>query len=128
MNKVDNVMKEIADKMAEEGRPMINLAALFIKEPLSLETLLMLEDKGPMTIDQVSNYAAEDVVGSVNIIDLLNKLKGFDVINVKDNTVSITDRGQCIVVKLRMKMNNLGDDVDKLCNIKHDCIYNNDDC
>jgi hypothetical protein len=82
--------------MAEEGRPMINLAELFIKEPFSLEILFMLEDKGPMTIEQISN----EITGNVKITDLLDKFKGFKTIEIKDNIVNIIDRGQCIIIKL----------------------------
>lgn len=93
-------MKKIVEQMAEEGKPMRDLAELFIKEPLSLEVLLMLEGEGPMTIEQIYN----EITGNVNITYLLDKLKGFNTINIKDNIVSITDRGQCIVVKLTMSV------------------------
>lgn len=88
-------MKKIVEQMAEEGRPMVNLAELFIKEPLSLEVLLLLDDNSPMTIEQIS-----EMTGNVKITDLLDKLKGFKTIDIKDSLVNITDRGQCIVVKL----------------------------
>ncbi len=102
--------------------PMINLSRLFIEKELSLELLLMLEDVGPTTIDQISNIVG-GVYSNEYIKEMLDELKGFDVIDVKNNNVNLTDRGQTIVMKLRMKMNNLGKDPEKLCNIKHDCIY-----
>lgn len=92
---LDINMKKIVEQMAEEGRPMVNLAELFIKEPLSLEVLLMLEDESPMTIEQISEMA-----GNAKITDILDELKGFKTIDIKDNLVNITDRGQCIVIKL----------------------------
>ena len=128
-NKMDNKMKEIAEKMAEEGMPMANLKWLFIHEPLSLEGLLMIEDKGPMIIDQVYKEFTGAIQIDINVTRLLDKLKTFGVIDIKDDIVNITDRGHCIVMKLRKKMNNLDKDIDaSLCNIKHDCVYNVDNC
>lgn len=126
-NELNSKIREISEKMEEEGRPMINLTRLFIEKELSLELLLMLEDIGSATIDQIPNILG-GVYSNEYIKDVLDELKGFDVINVKNNIVNLTDRGQCIVMKLRMKLNNLGDDPAKLCNIKHDCIYNVGDC
>lgn len=95
------IMEKIMAKMAEEGKPMIKLAGLFIDEPLSLEILLMLESEGPMTVEQISNEMKNDVV---KITDILDKLKGFKTIEIKENLVNLTERGQCIVIKLRMSM------------------------
>jgi hypothetical protein len=125
-NKMRNKISEISEKMAEEGKPLIELAGLFIKKPLSLEGLLMLEDKGPITIDQVykefTGYVGEDI----NVTCMLDELKGFGIIAIKDNIVSVTDRGKCIVMKLRIEMNNFGEGVVKSCDIKQDCILDVD--
>lgn len=126
-NELNSKIGEISEKMEEEGRPMINLSRLFIEKELSLEVLLMLEDVGSATIDQISNIIGGEYSNEY-ISVILDELKGFDVIDVKNNTVNLTDRGQCIMMKLRMKMNSLGKDPAKLCNIKHDCIYNFGDC
>ena len=93
-------MKKIVEEMADEGRPMINLAELFIKEPLSLEILMMLEGNSLMTIEHIS----DNIVGNARTTDVLNKLKEFKMIDFKDNFVCITNRGLIIVTKLRMKM------------------------
>lgn len=102
-NKMDDIMKVIVEKMEENGMPVIKLAELFIKEPLSLEGLLMFDDKGPMTIDQACKEFTGGIMEDVNVTRLLDKLKGFGVINIKDGIVSITDRGYSIVEKLRIK-------------------------
>lgn len=100
---MDDVMTEIVKKMEAEGTPTIKLAALFIKEPLSLEGLLMLDDMSPMTIDQVYKEFTGDIREDINVTHILDKLKGFGMINIKDNIVSITDRGHSIVNKLEQK-------------------------
>lgn len=99
-----DIMEKIVEDMAEEGSPMIELSELFINEPLSLEILLMLEDKDNMTIEQISNGIADNVnaTDNVNVIGLLDRLKGFKAIVIKDDLVNIAYRGQCIVTKLRM--------------------------
>jgi len=99
-----DIMKKIVEDMEEEGNPMIDLSELFIKEPLSLEILLLLENKSHMTIKQISNWLVSDsgATDNVNITDLLNRLEGFKTIVIKDNLVNIAYRGQCIVTKLRM--------------------------
>jgi hypothetical protein len=125
---LNSKIREMAEKMEEEGRPMINLSRLFISEPLSLEALLMLEGEGPMTTDQVFKEFTGDTRDDVNVTHILDMLKGFDMIVVKDNVVGVTDRGKCIVMKLRKETNNFGEDNDKLCNVKHDCIYNDGNC
>jgi predicted transcriptional regulator len=122
--KMDDVMKEIVEKMEAEGTPTIKLAALFIKEPLSLEGLLMLDDMSPMTIDQVYKEFTCDIREDVNATRILDKLKGFGMINIKDNIVSITDRGHSIANKLRTKMNSVQEGGSNLCDMKHGCIYN----
>jgi hypothetical protein len=122
-NKMDNVMKEIVKKMEAEGTPTIKLAELFINEPLSLEGLLMLDDMSPMTIDQVYKEFTGDIREDVNVTRVLDKLKGFGMISIKDNIVSITDRGHSIVDKLRTKMNSVQEDGSNLCDMKHGCIY-----
>lgn len=108
-------IREIVEKMEEEGRPMINLSRLFIMKPLSLEVLLILEDKGSVTIEQISK-----MTGNAKLIEVLEELKGFGVIDDKNDIVNLTDRGQWIVMKLRIKMNSFGKDDEKLCNMRHD--------
>lgn len=126
--KMDSIMEEIVEKMEKEGTPMIKLAALFIKEPLSLQALLMIEDNSPVTIDQISNDFAGDISNNVEMTDLLDKLKGFGVIVVNDNIVNIANRGKCIVAKLRIKMNNPPGDGGNLCDMKHGCVYDIENC
>jgi len=81
-----------------------------------------------MTTDQVFKEFTGDTRDDVNVTHILDMLKGFDMIVVKDNVVGVTDRGKCIVMKLRKETNNFGEDNDKLCNVKHDCIYNDGNC
>lgn len=73
------------------------LAELFIKEPSSLEVLLMLSDEGPKTIKQISG----DVIYDTKITGLLDKLRQSNVIDIKEDLVDITSYGKCIVKKLR---------------------------
>ena len=75
---------------------MEDLAELFIKEPSSLEFLLMLTDEGPKTIKQLS-----DEVIDTKMTDLLNKLRQVNAIDIKDDIVDITSYGKCLVKKLR---------------------------
>ena len=74
---------------------MEDLAGLFIKEPSSLEVLLMLTDEGPKTIKDMSE---EDT----KITDLLDKLRRINVIDIKDDLIYITSYGKCLVKKLRI--------------------------
>jgi hypothetical protein len=130
-DELNSRIKEIAEKMEEEGRPMINLSRLFIEKELSLVILFILEDNGSATVDQISNIVGGEYSGEYSNEDIkviLDELKGFDVIDVKNDIVNLTDRGQCIIMKLRKKINNVGNGPAKLCNIKHDCIYNFGDC
>jgi hypothetical protein len=126
-SKMDDIMTEIVKKMEAEGTPTIKLAELFINEPLSLEGLLMLDDMSPMTIDQVYKEFTGDIREDVNVTRILDKLNGFGMISIKDNIVSITDRGHSIVDKLRTKMNSVQEDGSNLCDMKHGCIYNVED-
>ena len=71
---------------------MEDLAGLFIKEPSSLEVLLMLTDEGPKTIKDMSE---EDT----KITDLLDKLRRINVIDIKDDLIYITSYGKCLVKK-----------------------------
>lgn len=103
---IKEIMEKIVEKMTEEGMPMINLAELFIKEPLSLEILLMLEDMGPITIEHIS----DEITNKAKITILLDRLKEFRTIDIKDSLVNITERGQYIVIKLIMKMTMLKKD------------------
>lgn len=118
---MDPVIRKISEKMEEEGNPMINLAGLFIKEPLSLEFLLMITDEEIMTMEQISS----DIVYSGHIKSLLEKLNGFGVIDINNNIVRITERGKRIVLKLRREMDRIGreKDMSNLCNLKTDCAY-----
>ena len=116
---MEKMVGKIIEKMADEGRSMINLAELFIKEPSSLEFLLMIADEGNMTIEQISN----EITGNLEIKEMLDKLKGFKVVDIKDDIVNITDRGQYIIMKLRAKMNNLCEDGGRLCDMNHFCVY-----
>lgn len=84
-------MEEINSRLIE------GLAELLVKEPSSLEVMLMLTDKGPMTIDEISN----EIICGTTISDLLNKLKRFKVVGFINNLVYITSNGQRIVKKLR---------------------------
>jgi len=84
-------MEEIDSRIIE------GLAELLVKEPSSLEVMFMLTDKGPMTIEEISNEIMYDTA----ISDLLNKLKRFKVVNFINNLVYITSHGQRIVKKLR---------------------------
>jgi len=124
---LNSKIREIAEKMEEEGRPMINLSRLFIEKELSLEVLLMLEDVGSATTYQISNVMGDEYDND-DIKNILDELKEFDVIDVENSIVNLTDRGICIVVKLIKETNNFGEDNDKLCNVKHDCIYNDGNC
>ena len=90
MKEVDN-MEEIDSKVIE------GLAELIIKEPSSLEVMLMLTDEGPMTIEEISS----DIICDTVITDLLNKLKRFKVVGFINNLVYITSHGQYIVKKMR---------------------------
>lgn len=121
---MDDVMTEIVKKMEAEGTPTIKLAALFINEPLSLEGLLMVDDMSPMTIDQVYKEFTGDIREDVNVTHILDRLKEFGMISIKDNIVNITDRGHSIVNKLRTKMNSVQEDGSNLCDMKHGCVYN----
>lgn len=93
MYKKDPKMEEI-DSMLIEG-----LAELLIKEPSSLEVMLMLTDEGPMTTEEISN----EIIYDTKITDLLNKLKRFKIVGFINNIVYITSYGQYIVKKLRNK-------------------------
>lgn len=84
-------MEEIDSRLIE------GLAELVIKEPSSLEVMLMLTDEGPMTIEEISNEIIYDTI----ITDLLNKLKRFKVVGFINNLVYITSYGQYIVKKIR---------------------------
>ena len=80
-----------------DSRLIEGLAELLIKEPSSLEVMLMLTDEGPMTINEISN----EIMYDTTITDLLNKLKRFKVVGFINNLVYITSYGQCIVKKMR---------------------------
>ena len=84
-------MEEIDSRLIE------GLAELIVKEPSSLEVMLMLTDEGPMTIDEISNEIIYDTI----MTDLLNKLKRFKVVGFINNLVYITSYGQCLVKKMR---------------------------
>jgi predicted transcriptional regulator len=89
----DPRLKDIDSRLIE------GLAELLIKEPSSLEVMLMLTDKGPMTIEEISN----EIIYGTMITDLLNKLKRVKVIGFINNLVYITSYGQYIIKKLRDK-------------------------
>ena len=74
------------------------LAELFIKEPSSLEILLMLSDEGPKTIEQI------EIIYDTKMTDLLDKLKLLQVIDIKNGLVNITSFGRYIVRKLRKEV------------------------
>ncbi len=84
-------MEEINSRLIE------GLAELMVKEPSSLEVMLMLTDEGPMTIEEISNEIIHDTI----IRDLLNKLKRFKVVGFINNLIYITSYGQCLVKKMR---------------------------
>lgn len=84
-------MEEIESKLIE------GLAELIVKEPSSLEVMLMLTDEGPMTIEEISNK----IIYDTKITDLLNKLKRFKVVGFINNCVYITSYGQHLVRKMR---------------------------
>lgn len=90
------ILEKLVEKMKEEGKPMRDLAEFFINEPLSLEILLMLAYHNSMKTDNISN----ELMDNVKITDILDKLKGFETVDIDDNIVSITDRGRVIVSKL----------------------------
>ena len=94
MYKKDHKMKEVDSRLIE------GLAELLIKEPSSLEVMLMLTDEGPMTNEEISN----EIVYDTKITDLLNKLKRFKIVGFINNLVYITSYGQYIVKKLRNKV------------------------
>lgn len=77
-----------------------SLAELFVKEPSSLEILLMLKDEGPKTVGQVS----KDILYDTNVTDLLDKLKTFGMIDIKDNLIDITIRGRLLMSKMRKRL------------------------
>lgn len=80
-----------------DSRVIEGLAELLVKEPSSLEVMLMLTDEGPMTIEDISN----EIICDITISDLLNRLKIFKVVGFINNLVYITSRGQYIVKKMR---------------------------
>lgn len=80
-----------------DSKPIEGLAELIVKEPLSLEVMLMLTDKGPMTIEEIYN----EIIYDTKITDLLNKLKRFKVVGFINNLIYITSYGQYLVKKMR---------------------------
>lgn len=91
MYKKDPKMEGIDSRFIE------GLTELMVKEPSSLEIMIMLTDKGPMTIEEISN----EIICDTAIPGLLNKLKKFKVIGFINNLVYITSYGQYIIKKLR---------------------------
>jgi predicted transcriptional regulator len=87
-------MEEIDSRLIE------GLSELMVKEPSSLEVMLMLTDKGPMTIEEISN----EIIYDTKITDLLNKLKRFKVVGFINNLVYITSYGQYLVKKMRSQL------------------------
>ncbi len=87
-------MEEIDSKLVE------GLSELLVKEPSSLEVMLMLTDEGPMTIEEISN----EIIYDIKVTDLLNKLKRFKVVGFINNLVYVTSYGQSIVKKMRDKI------------------------
>lgn len=81
------------------------LAELFIKEPPSLELLLMLADEGPKTVEKISR----EIIYDTKITGLLDKLDEFKVINIENGWVNITDDGYWLVKKLREKVRERND-------------------
>ncbi len=90
--KIEVIKMEEIDSRLIEG-----LTELMLKEPSSLIVMLMLTDKGPMTIEEISSEITYDT----KMTDLLNKLKRFKVIGFINNCVYITSYGQYIVKKMR---------------------------
>ena len=84
-------MEEINSRLIE------GLAELLVKEPSSLEVMLMLTDEGPKTIEEISN----EIIYDTTVTDLLNKLKRFKVVGFINNLIYITSYGQYIVKKMR---------------------------
>lgn len=95
--KIKLKMKEVSKMEEIDSRLIEGLAELLVKEPSSLEVMLMLTDEGPMTIDEISN----EIMCNTKITDLLNKLKRFKVAGFINNLVYITSYGQYLVKKLR---------------------------
>lgn len=93
MEERDPRIKNIDPRLIE------GLAELLIKEPSSLEVMLLLTDKGPKTIEEISN----EIIYDTMVTDLLNKLKRVKVVGFINNLVYITSYGQYIVKKLRNK-------------------------
>jgi len=87
-------MDKIDDKLIR------GLAELFIKEPSSLEILLMLSDEGPKTIEQISR----EIIYDTKTTDLLDKLKQFQMVDIKNGLVDIIDHGRYLVANLIAKM------------------------
>lgn len=94
MYKKDPKMEEIDSRLIE------GLAELMVKEPSSLEVMIMLTDEGPMTIEEISN----EIIYDTKITDLLNKLKRFKVVGFINSLVYITSYGQYVVKKLCNKV------------------------
>lgn len=84
------------------------IAEIFIKEPSSLEMLLMLTDEGSKTVEQIS-----EIINDKATVNLLDKLRQVDLIYIKDNLINITSHGQNIITKLRKKNEQLEFDGDK---------------
>lgn len=103
-------------------RDLRGLAELLIKEPY-LEVLLMLTDEGPKTVEQIS----KEIIYDANVTDLLDKLKEFDTIDIKDNLVNVTNYGQCLVIKMRKKVEMGKVEMKDIKKVNFDDIVNNPD-
>ncbi len=84
------------------------IAEIFIKEPSSLEMLLMLADEGSKTVEQIS-----EIIDDKATVNLLEELRQVDLIYIKDNLINITSLGQNIITKLRKKNEQLEFNGDK---------------
>jgi len=76
------------------------IAEILIKEPSSLEVLLMLSDEGSKTVGQISN----DITCDTDVTDLLDRLKKLLLIDINNDVVNITYYGKFVVRKLREAM------------------------
>lgn len=83
--------------METESSIKKELSELITIEPSSLDIMVMLNDEGPMTFDEISNK----IICSSIISDLLNKMKKFKVIGFINNLIYITSYGQQIIKKMR---------------------------
>lgn len=92
--------------MDMNSKSIEGLSELFIKEPFSLEVVLMITDEGPKTIKDISGIRnGYDMTDMKDMKDILDKLRKFSMVDIKDDIVDITDYGKGIIEKLRRHTN-----------------------